>query len=219
MAPKDIIYNGYKFVPNNYAAILDKDSAPSEFNFVQDFLEHSEIGFSLTQPQSISTDQVVRFWSTGYYYDGGQQGTPSIVFTVEDVEYMVTPTTVRRALHLPEDVTFTGAVNEVLLQNMMASMGYEASLAKMGGLCRKHLRKEWSFFFDCITRAFCNKCSNFDAIPILSQQIGYSLIHSTHFEYARTILCFIGDRMQEDPHCVYFFRFVQLVYTFCTNEP
>ena len=42
MAPKDIIYNGYKFVPNNYAAILDKDSAPSEFNFVQDFLERSE---------------------------------------------------------------------------------------------------------------------------------------------------------------------------------
>ena len=142
MAPKDIIYNGYKFVPNNYAAILDKDIAPSEFNFVQDFLEHSEIGFALTQPQSISTEQVVRFWSTGYYDDGSQQGTPSIIFTVQDVEYMVTPTTVHRALHLPEDVIFTGAVNEVLLQNMMASLGYEASLAKMGGLGRKHLRKE-----------------------------------------------------------------------------
>ena len=25
--------------------------------------------------------------------------------------------------------------------------------------------------------------------------------------------------MQEDPHCIYFARFVQLVYTFCTNEP
>ena len=69
MAPKDIIYNGYKFVPNNYAAILDKDVAPSEFNFVQDFLQNSEIGFALTQPQSISTEQVVRFWSTGYYDD------------------------------------------------------------------------------------------------------------------------------------------------------
>ena len=101
MAPKDIIYNGYKFVPNNYAAILDKDEAPSAFNFIQDFLRNSEIGFALTQPSSISSDQVVKFWSTCYYDDGGQQGTPSIVFTVEDVEYLVTPTTVRRALHLP----------------------------------------------------------------------------------------------------------------------
>ena len=132
---------------------------------------------------------------------------------------MVTPVTVRKALHLPEDVEFTPAIGEELLQNMMASLGYEKSLARMGTLVRKHLRKEWSFFFDCLTRAFGNKCTNFDAIPSLSQQIGYSLLHSTHFDYARTILCFIGDRMQEDPHCVYFARFVQLVYTFCTNKP
>ena len=50
MAPKDIIFNGAKFVPNNYAAILTKSEAPSELHFVQDFLTHSEIGYALTQP-------------------------------------------------------------------------------------------------------------------------------------------------------------------------
>ena len=219
MAPKNLVYNGTKFVPNNFAAVLTKSEVPSELHFIQDFLANSEIGFALTQPEQISPDQVLTFWRTGLYDDGGRHGTPSIVFTVQEVEYVVTPLTVRKALHLPEDVNFTPAVGLELLQNMMASLGYEESLASMGQLVRKHIRREWGFFFDCITKAFGNKCSNFDALPILSQQIGYSLIHSTHFDYARTILCYIGDRMTEDPQCVYFARFVQLIYSFCTEEP
>ena len=139
MAPKDIIYNGAKFVPNNYAAILTKDGVPSELHFVQDFLANSEIGYALTQPSTICGDQVLTFWRTGLYDDGGRNGTPSIVFTAKEVEYVVTPVTVRKALHLPEDVEFTPAVGEELLQNMMASLGYEKSLARMGNLLRKHL--------------------------------------------------------------------------------
>lgn len=219
MAPKDIVYQGTKFVPNNFAAVLNKAEVPSDFHFVQDFLAHSEIGYALTEPEHFSPDQVLTFWITGKYDDGGRHGTPSIVFTANEVDYYVTPLTVRKALHLPEAVTFTPAVGVELLQIMMASLGYEKSLAKMGDLFRKHLRKEWSFFFDCITKAFSNKCSNFDTLPILSQQIGYALIHSTHFDYAKTILCFIGDRMTDDSYCVYFPRFVQLIYSFCTEEP
>ena len=125
MAPKDIIYNGAKFVSNNYAAVLNKDGVPSELHFVQDFLRNSEIGYALTQPSTICGDQVRTFSRTGQYDDGGRNGTPSIVFTVKEVEYVLTPVTVRKALHLPEDVEFTPVVGDELLQNMMASLDYE----------------------------------------------------------------------------------------------
>ena len=188
MAPKDIIFNGAKFVPNNYASILTTQEAPSELHFVQDFLANSEIGYALTQPSSFSGSQVLTFWRTGVYDDGGKRGSPSIVFTANEEDYVVTPTVVRRALHLPENVQFSAAVEEPLLQEMMADLGYEESLAKMGQLKRAHMRREWSFFFDCITKEFGNKCTNFDAISILFQQIGYALLHQSHFDFARTML-------------------------------
>ena len=75
-----------------------------------------------------------------------------------------------------------------------------------------------SFFFDCITRTFANKCLNFDAIPILSQQIGYALITQTHFDYASDVLGFIGDRETEERNTVYFVRLCQLLYSFCCSD-
>ena len=102
---------------------------------------------------------------------------------------------------------------------MMASLGYEGTLEKLGKLKRSFIRREWSFFFDCITKAFANKCTNFDAIPIFSQQIGYALLNHTDFDYARAVLGFIGDRMTEDRNTVYFARFCQLIYNFCCNSP
>ena len=194
MAPKDLIIDGAKFVPNNYAAILNHDEAPSDLHFGQDLLAHSEIGYALTQPQVISSQQVLTFWRTGHFDNGGATGTPSIIFEVNDVEHVVTPGAVHKALHLPEGCIFSTA-EEPVLQQLMANLGYEKSLAKLGQLKRAHIRKEWSFFFDCITKAFANKCSNFDAIPIMSQHIGYAIIHQTHFDFAGAVLGFIGDRM------------------------
>ncbi|KAL8133306.1 hypothetical protein AgCh_008680 [Apium graveolens] len=158
MEPKDLIIDGAKFVPNNYAVILNNAEAPFDLHFVQDLLAHSEIGYALTQPQVISSQQVLTFWWTGHFDNGG-------------------------------------------------ATGYEKSLAKLGQLKRTHIRKEWSFFFDCITKAFTNKCSNFDVIPIMSQHIGYAIIHQTHFDFASAVLGFIGDRMTEDRNVVYFARF------------
>ncbi|KAL8093226.1 hypothetical protein AgCh_035207 [Apium graveolens] len=197
MAPKDLIIDCAKFVPNNYAAILNHAEAPSDLHFVQDLLAHSEIRYVLTQPQVISSQQVLTFWRTGHFDNGGATGTPSIIFEVNDVEHVVTPGAVRKALHLPEGCIFS-TVEEPVLQQLMANLGYEKSLAKLGQLKRAHIRKEWSFFFDCITKAFANKCSNFDAIPIMSQHIGYAIIHQTHFDFASDVLGFIGDRMTED---------------------
>ncbi|KAL8105746.1 hypothetical protein AgCh_029515 [Apium graveolens] len=212
---------------NNVANPLTKPLSQSHFDrhkdkmdlhFVQDFLANSEIGYALAQPQAISSQQVLTFLRTGHFDDGGATGTPSIVFEVNDVEHVVTPGAVRKALHLPEGCTFS-TVEDPVLQQLMASLGYESSLGKLGQLKRANIRKEWSFFFDCITKAFANKCSNFDAISIMSQQIGYALIHHTHFDFASVVLGFIGDRMTED-NVVYFARLCQLIYSFsCADKP
>ena len=101
MAPKDIVFNGAKFVPNNYLAILSKGEAPSELHFIQDFLANSEIGYALTQPEAISGTQVLEFWRSGMYDDGGAHGSPSIIFSTGEDEHVVTLATVRHALHLP----------------------------------------------------------------------------------------------------------------------
>ncbi|KAL8146507.1 hypothetical protein AgCh_004291 [Apium graveolens] len=217
MAPKDLIIDGAKFVPNNYAVILDNAEAPSELHFVQDLLAHSEIGYALTQPSTFSSKQVLTFWRTGNFDNGGQHDTPSIVFEVGDSTYGVTPGIIRKALHLPEGCTFS-TPEESALKEFMASLGYEPSLEKLGQLKRAHIRKEWSFFFDCITKAFGNKYSNFDAIPIMIQHIGYAIINQTHFDFTTAVIGFIGDMMTEDRNIVYFARFCQLIFNHCCAD-
>ncbi|XP_063941354.1 uncharacterized protein LOC135149542 [Daucus carota subsp. sativus] len=208
-------FDGSKFMTNNYAAILDNSEAPSEFHLIQDFLAHSELMYALTQPESFSPSQVLTFWRTSRYDDGGDHGLPSLTCEYEGQEYFVSPATVRKALHLPNHNKFHSSVSTQTLRDMMIFFGYSGNTDKMGELKRPHLCKEWSFFYDCITRAFANKCSNFDAIPLFSQQIGYSLIHNLKFDLATSILRFIGDRRTENMNIVYYARFCQLIFSYC----
>ena len=54
------------------------------------------------------------FWRTGLFDNGGDAGSPSINFTSGDVEHVVTPGAVRKALHLPEGCTFSTVEDHVL---------------------------------------------------------------------------------------------------------
>ena len=114
MAPKDLIFNGAKFVPNNYSAIISKAEAPSELHFIQDFLANSDIGYALTQPEVISGTQVLEFWRSGIYDDGGAQGSPSFIFTTGEDEHVVTLATVRQALQLPENCAYKTVEEPIL---------------------------------------------------------------------------------------------------------
>ena len=93
---KSIMVNGYEFVTNNFAAILDNQSAPDQFHRVQDFLRASSIGYALIQPESISTKAVIQIWSTAKVEDG------EVRFTHAGQEFVITPDVVREALHLPQ---------------------------------------------------------------------------------------------------------------------
>ncbi|KAK1356243.1 hypothetical protein POM88_049499 [Heracleum sosnowskyi] len=151
------------------------------------------------------------------YDDGGEAGTPSIIFEFDEQEYVVTPTTVRDALGFEDFNAYTISVGDSELQRMMREVGYSGSLARTGNLKRPFLRKEWSFFFDCITRVFGKKCTNWDAIPIDSLQIGYSLLYGANFDFARLVLNNIGEKMTENRNVVYFARFCQLIFSICVD--
>ncbi|KAK1352547.1 hypothetical protein POM88_053244 [Heracleum sosnowskyi] len=208
------IASGLEFVPNNYSAPLANENAPEAFHLIQSFLTNSDIGTALTAPSKLSASQIRTFWQTGTYDDGGESGSPSIIFEVQGEEFIVTPTTVRDALGLEDFNAFT-TVGDFELVRMMREIGYSGPLSKIGQLKRPLLRKEWSFFFDCITRAFGKKCTNWDAIPTDSLQIGYSLLYGSQFDVARLVLTNIGEKMLENRNVVYFSRFCQLIFNFC----
>ncbi|KAK1372292.1 hypothetical protein POM88_028485 [Heracleum sosnowskyi] len=208
---------GLEFVPNNYAAPLSTENVPEAFHLFQNFLAQSDIGHALVAPAKLSGSQIKAFWETGVYDDGGESGTPSIIFEFAEEEYVVTPTTVRDALGCEDFNAFTISVGDSDLQRMMREIGYSGSLARTGNLKRPFLRKEWSFFFDCITRAFGKKCTNWDAIPIDSLQIGYFLLYGAHFDYARLVLNNIGEKMTENRSVVYFSHFCQLIFSMCVD--
>ncbi|KAK1360927.1 hypothetical protein POM88_045401 [Heracleum sosnowskyi] len=217
MASTAFVSSGLEFVPNNYAVPLNNVNAPEAFHLLQNFLAQSPIGRALVEPEKLSVLQIKSFWETGVYDDGGDSGTPSIVFEFQETEYVITPGTVRAAMGFGEHNAYTIAVGDADLLRMMREIAYGGSLTKIGQLKRPFLRKEWSFFFDCITRTFGKKCTNWDAIPTDSLQIGYSLLYGTHFDSGRLVLINLGEKMTENRGVVYFARFCQLLFSACVS--
>ncbi|KAK1365854.1 hypothetical protein POM88_041415 [Heracleum sosnowskyi] len=217
MATTAFVSSGLEFVPNNYTAPLNTANAPEAFHMIQEFLAQSAIGRALVEPEKLSGSQIKAFWETGMYDDGGETGNPSIIFEYEDTEYVITAGTIRAAMGFPEFSSYTIGMGDEDLIRMMQEIGYSGPLSKIGQLKRPFLRKEWSFFFDCITRTFSKKCTNWDAIPTDSLQIGYSLLFDNHFDFARLVLNNLGDKMTENRGVVYFSRFCQTLFSYCVE--
>ncbi|KAL8125258.1 hypothetical protein AgCh_012805 [Apium graveolens] len=135
--------------------------------------------------------------------DGGANGSPSLVFEFDNTTRIVTPQAVRDALQLPTYTSHSSLVCDIEMRRFFTEISYDKDLNNIGQLKRNGLRKEWNFFFDCITKVFNNKYLNFDALPIMTQQIGYSLIDGSRYDYGRVVLSFIGDMINADRNIVY----------------
>ncbi|XP_063947536.1 uncharacterized protein LOC135152041 [Daucus carota subsp. sativus] len=57
----------------------------------------------IKEPKKNRNGKVLTFWRTANYDDGGENGSPSLTCDYEGQEYVVSPATVRKALHLPEE--------------------------------------------------------------------------------------------------------------------
>ena len=201
-----MLINDYEFVTNNFAAILDKPSAPEAFHAVQDFLRTSSIGYALVQPETISPTAVIAIWSTAEVEE------EAIKFKYADKEYVITSEVIRQALRLPEVNSYAPVYPDEEIKTFIKTLGYNGDTSKLGKLIRAKLRKEWNFYFDCIIKCFTNKSSNFDALTQTAQQIGYCLYKNTDFDYASLIFEYISMRLNDKRQVIYFSRFLYLIF-------
>lgn len=79
---------------------------------MQDLIRLSEVGFTLTNPHVVSGVQVLLFWITTQFNDGGDIGTPSFIFSHDGEERVVTPQTVRATLQLPNHEFYTVLIGD-----------------------------------------------------------------------------------------------------------
>ncbi|KAK1380859.1 hypothetical protein POM88_027603 [Heracleum sosnowskyi] len=194
---KQTVIRDITLATNNFVAILDHQELPTEFHIIQDFLTSSPLKYALTEPASVSFKSVMQVWNIVVF---GQSSTGTILMQFESngVTHHVTPAVIEEALHLPilgDNVP--SVISDSTLFEFVKKLGYNGEVKRYGNLFRTKLKKEWNFFFDTISRCFLNKTSNFDALPSGSLKIGYSLIHSTVFDYGSFILKALSDRKSD----------------------
>ncbi|KAK1394455.1 hypothetical protein POM88_013511 [Heracleum sosnowskyi] len=191
---------------------------PSEFHIIQDFLTSSSLKFALTEPASVYFKSVMQVWNS-VTFDKGYSDTILMSFEYNGITHYVTPEIVEEALHLPVlGDAIPDNVSDSTPFEFVTKLSYNGEVKRYGNLFRTKLKKEWNFFFETISRCFLNKTSNFDALPSGSLKIGYSLIHSTVFDYGSFILKAFSDRKSDKLGSVYFLRFLQLIFNhLCPN--
>ena len=77
---KQTIVNGVTFAPNNFVALLEHETFPSEFHIIQDFLASSPISYALTQPVQVSFLSVIQVWNTAVFGKVATSGKPHMMF-------------------------------------------------------------------------------------------------------------------------------------------
>ena len=93
----------------------------------------------------------------------------SLKFTYNSTEYTIDRAVIAKALKLGTNISFVESYADDDVREWLRNLGYDGDLKRLGKLLRARMRKEWNFFFDCIGKAFTNKCSNFDALTQLTQ--------------------------------------------------
>ncbi|KAK1387901.1 hypothetical protein POM88_016079 [Heracleum sosnowskyi] len=134
------------------------------------------------------------------------------------IQDFLASSSLKYALTQPAKVSFKSvmqnsdpASNSTLFE-FVTKLGYNGEVKRYDNLFRTKLKREWNFFFDTISRCFLNKTSNFDALPSGSLKIGYSLIHSTVFDYGTFVLKALSDRKTDKCGYVCFLRFFKLIF-------
>ncbi|KAL8134092.1 hypothetical protein AgCh_009240 [Apium graveolens] len=105
------------------------------------------------------------------HYNYNQDHSPTDFLRYIEIGFTLTAPPTISGDQLPTHTSYSSLTGDIEMRRFFTEIGYETYLKNLGQLNRNGLRKECNFFFDCITKAFNNKSSNFDALPIMTQQI------------------------------------------------
>ncbi|KAL8107972.1 hypothetical protein AgCh_024400 [Apium graveolens] len=135
--------------------------------------------------------------------------------------YDITPSVINEALHLPNSNFESLPTNEEI-SCMLSSINYTSRtspLGLIGPISRACLRKEWSYFFDTLTRVFTSKYGGCEDITMNVQKIAYSLMYGRTIDIGSLLLPKISEKLGNKGNrskVIYYARFLMIIaYHLC----
>ena len=134
---------------------------PEEFHPIMKFIGESKLGYFLHEAPTIQCELLEQFWTTTEYKEGANE----ISFICKGKPYPLSTVALSDILRLPENNCSSLASDEEVRQ-ILSDINYVVtpSSVNLGEVSRRHLRREWSYFFNSIIKVFSGKVSNFDVI-------------------------------------------------------
>ena len=205
---KNIYLTGVIYEMNNFIAFTTTDSSvPEEFHSIMKFLGESKLGYRLHEAPTIQCEE---FWSTAEFKEEANK----ISFICKGKSYNLSTSVLGNALRHPENKCSSLASDEEV-RHMLNDINYAMtpSSVNLGEVARRHLRREWSYFFDSIIKVFSGKVRNFDAVTTSMQLIAYSILYDKDFDLSNLILTEIvlklGNKESRE-YKIYFARFIMI---------
>lgn len=203
-----------EYAITNYVAFLDKESVHEDFHSLMDFLKNSPVSYALTASPTIYAEIVEEMWSTACISEG------EIMIKIKGKSYTITSSVINEALHFPNS-NFQSLPTDEELNSMLRNIKYASTISQSSQINRKCLRKEWSYFFDTLTRVFTGKCGGYDAIIRFVQKIAYSLMYNRTIDIGSLLLYEfsykLGDMVKRSK-VVYYARFLMIIANHLCKE-
>lgn len=103
--------------------------------------------------------------------------------------------------------------NDIQITDMLDARQYSNEI-NLGNVLRIHMRKEWSFFFDSITKVFSGKITNYIAVNYAMLSTAYMVLYDSYFNIGDLILCEIAVKLGSSnnrPKDIYYARFLMII--------
>ena len=158
------------------------------------------------------------FWTSAEFKEDANE----ISLICKGKSFNLSTSILGNALRLPEN-NFSSLASDEEVRQMLNDINYVVTRSSVnsGEVARRHLRREWSYFFDSIIKVFSGKVSNFDAITTSMQLIAYSILYDKYFDLSNLILIKIGLKLgnkESRANKIYFARFIMITINHLVGE-
>ena len=182
---------------NMLALPIGTDAPPNYADFLN-LMGNSYLKTALFKKPIMYIDVLEAFWNTAIIEDMvAEDGTTNQVVscTIKTVSIRFNAADVNSALDLPNEGLVDPPTDDEI-RSFLTFIKYDDKV-DLARLNKKHLRKEWGFFFDTIIRVFTCRKTGWDQIPSVAQKIVYSLAYDQKLDVGKLILRELSTRLTE----------------------
>ncbi|KAK1368633.1 hypothetical protein POM88_034725 [Heracleum sosnowskyi] len=127
---------------------------------------------------------------------------------------------INETLHLPVS-NFEKLPTDDEIISMFKFIKYARRPWQLSQLRRKYLRKEWSYFFVTLTRAFAPRCGGFNVITRFIQKIAYSLMYRMMIDIGTLLFKEFSTKLGDMVHrskVVFYARLFMIIAYYLSKE-